>query len=85
MYESEFAYNTDYVFISSGVNDLSQYKCQAGRLFKYYIGEKLSLYRKRYPNTIFIFNSLLTTDNLTGRHTTSRNVTQYHVTSHNIT
>ena len=84
MYESEFAYNTDYVFISSGVNDLSRYKWQAGRLFKY-IGEKLSLYRKKYPNTIFIFNSLLTTDNLTGRHTTSRNVTQYHVTSHNIT
>ena len=84
MYESEFAYYTDYVFISSGVNDLSRYKWQAGRLFKY-IGEKLSLYRKKYPNTIFIFNTLLTTDNLTGRHTTSRNVTQYHVTSHNIT
>jgi alkylated DNA repair dioxygenase AlkB len=60
MYESEFAYS-DYVFISSGVNDLSRYKWQAGTLFRY-VREKLSLYRRKYPNTVFIFNSLLTTD-----------------------
>ena len=59
-YEHEFAYS-DYVFISSGINDLSRYLWQERDLFKC-IRAKLMRYRLKYPNTTFIFNSLLTTN-----------------------
>jgi len=58
-YESEFSY-TDYVFISSGINDLSRYNLNGREVFEY-IYEKLNSYRVLYPNTVFIFNSILTT------------------------
>ena len=59
-YEKEFAYS-DYVFISSGINDFSRYSWQESELFEC-IRAKLNRYRVKYPDTIFIFNSLLTTN-----------------------
>ena len=59
-FESEFAY-TDYVFLSCGVNDLSRYKWSARKLTDY-ICELLRKYARLFPNTRFIFNSVLLTD-----------------------
>ncbi len=58
-FESEFAY-TDYVFLSCGVNDISRYGWSAHKLFEYF-SELMHCYRKKYPNTVFVYNSILTT------------------------
>ena len=58
-YESEFVY-TDYVIISSGVNDLSRYNHTAQSLIDE-MRHKLKYFCEKYPNTNFIFNSLLYT------------------------
>ena len=60
LFEKEFHY-TDYVFISCGVNDLSRYGWSAHKLFAYF-RDLVNSYQKRFPQTTFIFNSLLTTD-----------------------
>ena len=60
LFEKEFHY-TDYVFISCGVNDLSRYGWSAHKLFAYF-RDLVNTYRIKYPQTIFIFNSLLTTE-----------------------
>ena len=59
-FEDEFSY-TDYVFLSCGVNDLSRYKWSARNL-KNYFTELMTKYAKKFPNTTFIFNSVLLTD-----------------------
>ena len=58
-FENEFHY-TDYVFISCGVNDLSRYGWNAHKLFTYF-RQLTCVYQKKYPKTVFIFNSLLST------------------------
>ena len=58
-FENEFKY-TDYVFISCGINDLSRYGSNALNLYMYF-KNLMYTYQTRYPGTIFIFNSLLTT------------------------
>jgi hypothetical protein len=60
IYENEFAYS-DYVFISCGINDLSRYSWEVRELFDC-TRAKLNRYRVKYPDTTFIFNSLLTTN-----------------------
>ena len=56
-FEKEFEY-TDYVIISAGVNDVSRYERSA-----YYISilkcNKLRYWVQKYPNTVFVFNSIL--------------------------
>ena len=60
LFEGEFQY-TDFVFVSCGVNDLRRYNWNSGKLFSYF--EKvIGVYRKKFPRTKFIFNSLLHTD-----------------------
>ena len=60
LFEGEFQY-TDFVFVSCGVNDLSRYNWNSDKLFSYF--EKvIGVYRKKFPRTKFIFNSLLHTD-----------------------
>ena len=61
-FESEFPY-TDYVFISCGVNDLSRLgeTWDARNIFAY-MRDLIELYSVKFPNTKFIFNSLLTTN-----------------------
>ena len=58
-FEHEFAY-TDYVFLSCGVNDLSRFGWSAQTLFKYF-SDLIRCYRKKYPNTVFVYNSILST------------------------
>ena len=50
----------DLVFISCGVNDLSRYG-KTGNYLANFICEKLSEFSRLYPDTIFIFNSILNT------------------------
>ena len=54
--------NSDVVFISCGINDLSRYsdKFNAENLI-HLLGLKLKCWRSKYPNTKFVFNSLLCT------------------------
>ena len=60
LFEGEFQY-TDFVFVSCGVNNLSRYNWNSDKLFSYF--EKvIGVYRKKFPRTKFIFNSLLHTD-----------------------
>ena len=59
IFENEFAY-TDYVFLSCGVNDLSRYNWSAQKLFTYF-KELMGEYSRKFPNTTFIFNSVLLT------------------------
>ena len=61
-YESEFQY-TDYVIISAGVNDLSRYGHSAVSIAKF-MCNKIRLWVNQFPNTMFIFNSILSTDYL---------------------
>ena len=58
-YSAEFEYS-DVVIISMGVNDLNKYKHTPHSLADC-IGPRLKNYSTRYPNTKFIFNSLLLT------------------------
>lgn len=60
-FEQEFAY-TDVVVLSCGINDFSRIGDQwdAANLFSF-MRNKLRDYRVKYPNTWFIFNSLLLT------------------------
>ena len=60
-YENEFGY-TDMVFISCGINDLSRHGHQwdAANLVNF-LRNKLIEWKTKFPNTIFIFNSLLLT------------------------
>ena len=58
-FEGEFSY-TDYVFLSCGVNDLSRYGKNSRTLFNYF-SSLIKVYRQKFPNTLFIFNSLLLT------------------------
>ena len=58
-YEREFAY-TDYVVISSGINDLSRYGHTAPSLIEI-MSSRLALFNDKYNNCTFIFNSLLNT------------------------
>ena len=51
---------TDYVVISSGVNDLSRYNHRAHSLWSA-IKATLDLLAERYPGTTFVFNSILHT------------------------
>ena len=60
LFESEFQY-TDYVFISCGVNDLSRYNWNSTKLYSYF-ENIFGAYRKKFPRTKFIFNSVLLTD-----------------------
>ena len=71
LFESEFAY-TDYVFISMGINELSRYGYNAKSLSAHAC-HMLDNFRKKYPNTSFIFNSLL----LTGYDWLNREVEQF--------
>lgn len=59
-YVSEFKH-ADYVFISCGVNDLSRYSHTAHTLAKH-MTYKLRDYCLQFPQTTFIFNSILRTD-----------------------
>ena len=58
-FEREFAY-TDYVVISSGINDLSRYGRTAPSLIEI-MSPKLALFTDKYKNCTFVFNSLLNT------------------------
>ena len=58
-YEHYFE-NTKYVVISSGINDMSRYDHRSYSLARV-MYEKLSYFSKRYPQTEFIFNSLVLT------------------------
>ena len=58
-YESEFSY-TDIVVITCGINDLTRHNFTATKLLDFII-PKLNEYVVKYPNTTFIFNSLLYT------------------------
>lgn len=58
-FEHEFLY-TDYVVISSGINDISRYG-HSSESIAALISGKLRLWVNKYPNTVFIFNSLLYT------------------------
>ena len=58
-YEREFEY-TDYVVISAGINDISRYG-QSVNSVSCFITSKLGEWARRYPNTVFIFNSILST------------------------
>ena len=59
-FENEFAY-TDYVLLSCGVNDLSRYNWSARRLYSY-LRDLMGKYSIKFPNTTFIFNSVLLTN-----------------------
>ena len=59
-YVDQFAY-TDYVVISAGVNDISRYGHSTTAICNF-ICDKLRDWVHRFPNTIFIFNSILSTD-----------------------
>lgn len=52
--------HTDYVVLSSGVNDLSRYNHRAHSLWQE-IKAQLEYYTKRFPDTIFVFNAVLNT------------------------
>ena len=56
-FEHEFRY-TDYVFISAGINDLSRYGYTGASLGSF-ISDRIRQWSAKYPNTVFIFNSLL--------------------------
>ena len=58
-FEQEFAY-TDCVVISAGMNDLSRYG-QTGESLGSFISGKIRYWLCKYPNTLFIFNSLIHT------------------------
>ena len=58
-YEDEFGY-TDYVIISAGINDISRYGHTAESISSH-ITNKLRVWVQKYPDTIFIFNSILYT------------------------
>ena len=58
-YEHMFP-NTSYVIISAGINDLSRYDHRAYSL-KRLIGNMLSYFCQKYPDTTFILHSLLLT------------------------
>ena len=58
-FEREFQY-TDIVFISCGVNDLSRYDHTADSLIAQ-MSSKIETWCSKYPNTIFIYNSMLST------------------------
>lgn len=58
-YEREFSY-TDYVVVSAGVNDISRYGHTADSISSF-ICDKLRLWVTKYPDTVFIFNSILST------------------------
>ena len=61
-YEDEFEY-TDQVIISCGVNDLHKYNHTAQSLFEL-SGSRLEYHCKANPNTQFVFNSVLLTQNI---------------------
>ena len=50
----------DYVIVSCGVNDISRHD-KTGETLSNFICDKLQLYTRMYPNTIFVFNSVLST------------------------
>ena len=58
-YEREFHY-TDYVVISSGINDLSRYGRRAPSLIDT-MAPRFASYSEKFKNCTFIFNSLLST------------------------
>ena len=58
-FEEEFAY-TDCVVISAGMNDLSRYG-HTGESLGSFISSKIRYWLCKYPNTLFIFNSLIDT------------------------
>jgi hypothetical protein len=58
-YVHEFKH-TDYVIISAGINDLSRYGQPASSICRF-ICNRLRRWTIMFPNTTFIFNSLLTT------------------------
>ena len=60
-YEKEFSY-TDIVVLSCGINDLTRHQYTAHTLSQF-IKQKLREYSVKFPNVIFVVNSLLyTTD-----------------------
>ena len=61
-YERELEF-TDYVVISAGINDISRYG-QGAQSISCYITGKLGDWARRFPNTCFIFNSILSTNYL---------------------
>ena len=60
-FEEEFAY-TDCVFISAGMNDLSRYG-HTGESLGSFISSKIRYWLCKYPNTLFVFNSLIYAEN----------------------
>ena len=58
-YVHEFEF-TDYVIISAGVNDLSRYGQPAGSICRF-LTSRIRQWTCRFPNTTFIFNSILFT------------------------
>ena len=58
-YMSEFIF-TDFVIVSSGINDISRYHCTAEELMKFSV-EFYEECSKHFPRTKFIFSSLLQT------------------------
>lgn len=58
-FSSEFSY-TDIVFISCGINDISRYGWNADSLFAH-VKVKIEQWKLLYPQTQFIFNSLVGT------------------------
>lgn len=56
-HESEFKY-ASYVVISSGINDLSRYG-QTAESLSVHLQRKLEQYRKQFPGTTFVLNSVL--------------------------
>jgi len=57
-YEREFSY-TDIVIIASGINDLSRHGYTGLSLFNSFLGPKLREYCQAFPDTDFIYSSLL--------------------------
>ena len=59
-FEQEFAY-TDCVVISAGMNDLSRFG-HTGESLGSFISGKIRYWLCKYPNTLFVFNSLIHTN-----------------------
>ena len=54
-------HRVDLVFVSCGINDLSRYE-KSGQYLADFICEKLTEFTRLYPDTFFVFNSILNTD-----------------------